>query len=101
MAAQLHLKGEALALLYRHRARKGRRLTEQVARQILFVAGVPGFVTGAHQAAEESAFVEPGGSKDINQSPGARCEQMRHNAQRCISDRRKTPTSETTYSIKR
>ena len=65
MAAQLHLKAQALAFMQGHRSRVRHRLAEPVARQVLLIAAVAGFMHGSHQAAQEVVFAEARGHAHI------------------------------------
>ena len=56
VAAQLHLEGQALALVDAHGAGARDGLAQQLARQVLLVAGVAGLMDDAHQRRQEVVF---------------------------------------------
>jgi hypothetical protein len=59
-ARELHLEREALALVHGHRPGQGHRLAERLARQVLLVTRVPGFMNGAEQPLKQVVLAVAG-----------------------------------------
>jgi len=65
MRGQLHLEGQALALVQAHRAGAGHRQAQPFARQVLLVAAMAGFVDGAGEALQEAVVAVARGHPHI------------------------------------